>query len=163
MRAELSNKIIQNLRLFWGLKVITLKCIKINVNIFAGNMILRLVHSLLYVSEVNFKTQRESQNLMNISPSDTSQSEPSPLLPPAHISKHNDRPILGQPVWPPNLNPPRIIGLRAIWGILKQFLTISQKYFTLLWPRRASCQLYRKISFICKLSLLATCHGEHES
>ena len=52
--------------------MITQKCIKINVNIFAVNMILGLVHSLNYclmvcVSGVNFKTQRESQNLMNIS------------------------------------------------------------------------------------------------
>ena len=50
--------------------MITLRCIKINVNIFAGNMISGLVHSLVYVSEVNLKTERESQNLMNISPSD---------------------------------------------------------------------------------------------
>ena len=82
---------------------------------------------------------------------------PSPVLSSllTSFSKHNDRPILGQPLSPANLNPPRIIGLRAILGNFKQFLTISQKYLTLLWPWRASCQLYRKISFICKLSLLA--------
>ena len=62
--------------------MITLRCIKINVNIFAGNMISGLVHSPVYVSEVNLKTERESQNLMNISPSDFTHW--APVLAPPH-------------------------------------------------------------------------------
>ena len=45
-------------------------------------MISGLVHSLVYVSEVNLKTERESQNLMNISPSDFTHW--APVLAPPH-------------------------------------------------------------------------------